>query len=97
MPKKQEDLPAIEGEGVAQKKVPSIEKAADKYVEIRDKRMDLTEKEIDSRAVLIAAMHEAGVTTYVYDDYKITLAPGKEKVKVRTVDVEAEEDEDDDE
>lgn len=84
MPKKQQDLPAIEGEGVAPKKIPAVEKAADKYVEIRDKRMAMTEQEVTARAGLIEMMHEHKLTVYTYDDYKITMEP-REKIKVRTV------------
>lgn len=89
------DLP-IEGEGVAPKKIPAVEKAASKYVGIRDERMALTKKEVDARAVLINAMHEANVAIYRFDDLEVKLKAGEEKVKVRTVDEDEDVAEEDD-
>ena len=82
---KQEEMP-IEGEGVSKPKIKAIDRAADKYVEIRDERMALTDKEIDAKAVLLNAMHEHGLTEYQYGDMKVVVKPGKENVKVKTVD-----------
>lgn len=95
MAKKQEELP-IEGEGVSKPKIKAIDKAADKYVEVRDARMEMTEKEIAAKAVLLNAMHEAGLTEYQYGDMKVIVKPGKENVKVKNVDFD-ENDPDDDE
>lgn len=90
------DLPSMEGEGVSQKKIPAIEKAAGNYVEVRDSRMKLTKEEVAARAVLINALNENGVTRYQYDDNIVELKPGEAKVKVRLVDPDdAEEGEDD--
>ena len=69
--------------GVERKVIKAVENAADDYVEVRDKRMALTTKEVEKRGVLIAAMQEAGVTSYRYDDRIITL-DSKTKVKVKT-------------
>jgi len=85
MGKKQEELPAMEGPGVSRPKIKEIEVAADKYVEVRDKRMALTEKEITARTGLIQAMADHKVTEYVYDDQKVVLVHGVDKVKVRHV------------
>lgn len=82
---KNQDLPGVEGEGVSQKKIPAIEKAASKYVSVRDERMALTKKEVDARAVLINAMKENNTVLYRYDDMEVVLKPGDEKVKVRSV------------
>ena len=81
-----DDLPGIEGEGVAQKKIPAVTKAANRYVEVRDQRMSLTEKEVDAKAVLLNAMHENGLTIYRFDDYIVHIKAGKENVKVKSTD-----------
>lgn len=86
MPKVIEDLPGIEGEGVAQKKIPAVTKAANRYVEVRDQRMALTDKEVDAKAVLLNAMHENGLTIYRFDDYIVQIKEGKENVKVKSAD-----------
>lgn len=78
MAKRQEDLP-----GVERKVIKAVENAADDYVAARDKRMALTTKEVETRAVLIHEMEKAGVTSYRYDDRIITLE-AKAKVKVKT-------------
>ncbi len=97
MPEKNQDLPGVEGEGVSRKKVKAVEIAADNYCDIRDKRMAMTEKEVDAKAVLIDKMKQHGLTVYVYDDHRVEILPGKEKIKVRTVDGDdAGGDEDDD-
>lgn len=77
-------MPGIEGEGVATPRVPAVEKAADRYVEVRNKRMALTEQEVTARAGLIEMMRENKLTVYTYDDYRISME-SKEKVKVKTV------------
>lgn len=84
---KPQELPGVEGDGVSpQKKIPAIEKAADKYTTARDERMALTKKEVETRANLAAVMHENSLTRYVYDDLLVTCVPGKEKIKVKTID-----------
>jgi len=77
MAKKQGELP-----GVERKVIKAVENAADDYVDVRDKRMTLTTKEVEKRAVLIAAMEEHGITSYRYDDRVITLE-AKAKVSVK--------------
>lgn len=77
MPKKQGELPGVEAPSI-----PEIDDAADSYVALRDKRMALTEKEIDARAVLIAAMDKHKLTSYRYDDNVVTVEPS-EKVHVK--------------
>jgi len=81
-----EDLQGMEGEGVSRRKIKAVETASDNYVEVRDKRMKLTEQEVEARAVLIQKMRDNNITEYVYDDHKVLLVPGKDKVKVRTID-----------
>ena len=81
--------------GMERKVIKAVENAADDYVDVRDKRMALTTKEVERRAILIQAMQDAGVTSYRYDDRVITLE-SKSKVKVKT-DKDGDEGEDDDE
>lgn len=85
MPQKNQELPGIEGEGVARPKIKAIDSAADKYIEIRDSRMALTEKEVAAKLKLAMLMRDHKLTEYVYDDHKVVLQPGKENVKVRTI------------
>lgn len=86
MPKpKQEEMP-IEGEGVAPKRIKAIDVAADKYVEIRDTRMEWTEKECKARDNLVAKMKEHGLSMYRYGDHEVVLKEGDPKVKVKNVD-----------
>jgi len=91
-----DDLPAMEGEGVARKKVKAVETASDNYVEARDNRMALTVKEVEAKIILIAKMKEHGIVEYVYDDHKVILKPGKDNVKVRSIDGDDFEDDDQD-
>ena len=78
--------------GMERPKVKEIEDAAEDYVAIRDKRMSLTEKEVDARAVLLAAMEKHKLDAYRFDDRVVIVLPAK-KVKVKT----ASDDEGDDE
>jgi hypothetical protein len=89
---KQSDLPAIEGKGVAPIKIPAIDRLADKYIEMRDKRMAMTPEEVKAKQALIEALHKnedkighdpTGAIVYRYDTIVITLASGKEKLKVK--------------
>jgi hypothetical protein len=50
--------------GTTPKAIPEIDAAAEAYVEIRDKRMKLTTKEVEAQAVLVAAMEKHGLTVY---------------------------------
>jgi UDP-N-acetylmuramyl pentapeptide synthase len=80
-----EDIPGIEGEGVSQKKIPAVTKAATRYLEVRDQRMALTEKEVDAKAVLLNAMEENGLTIYRFDDHCVEVT-SKKNVKVKSAD-----------
>lgn len=68
-----------------------IENAAEAYVEIRDKRMELTKKEGDSKAVLAAAMKAAKLKIYRCDrmEMEVLIEPGEATLKVKQVKVEA--------
>jgi hypothetical protein len=83
----------LEITGVERPKIKAIEKAADAYVDARDARMKLTEKECSTRETLIATIKEhaseltpnsEGALVYRYgDDLLVILKPGKDKVKVK--------------
>lgn len=92
---KQGDLPAIEGEGVAPKRIKALEVAADNYVDRRDTRMKLTEEEVAARSKLAELMKQHNLTIYRFGDEQVEVKPGKDKVKVRKVDGTETEDEGD--
>jgi hypothetical protein len=50
--------------GTTQKAILAIDRAAEAYVEVRDKRMKLTAKEVEAQAALVAAMQEHQLTVY---------------------------------
>ena len=83
MAKRQSELPEMEGPGVGVQKYKDIDAAADHYVEVRDKRMALTEKEIAAREEVTVAMQAHGLLCYNYDDMKVELISGKPRVRVR--------------
>ncbi len=93
------ELPGIEGPGVAPISIPRIDKLAAAYVRERDKRCEMTPKEIAAKQKLISALHDNvdkigrdkdGVLTYRFDDMVIVLKPGKESLKVKAIDTEGE-------
>lgn len=77
----------IEAEGFKQKKNAKIEKAAEKYEEVRDERMELTESEVSAKQALLMAMHEEKLDKYRYQgsDGKMRLVEvlPSEKVRVK--------------
>jgi len=99
MAKRQADLPGVEGPGVSPVTIPEVEDLADKYVEARDKRMRLGEKEVEAKTALTTALHAheseigkdaEGAIRYVYhggekDRRVIVLKPSEEKLKVQDV------------
>jgi hypothetical protein len=89
----QPEMP-LEGKGVEKLHIKSLETAADRYVEQRDARMALTEKEVSAKAVLMQAMRDErinlpsdgkGGVFYAYGDRRITLCPSEETVKVSKI------------
>lgn len=96
MPKaKQDDLPEMEGEGVSQPRIKELDIAADKYVDVRDKRMAWTEKEVAARTDLVQKMLAHNQTVYRYGDHEVVVKPGSPGVKVRNVDGTSTREEDD--
>jgi hypothetical protein len=100
MTSKQMDIP-----GTERPKIKEIEAAAEAYVDVRDKRMKLTEKEVTAQTALVAAvvahtaelsLNSKGEFIYRYgDDEEVVLKQGKKKAKVRHVAAEDDADEDD--
>lgn len=77
--KKQAPLPGMEEIG----EVPEIEDAALDYAAIRDERMKLTEKEVESKAALLEVMRKHKRMRYASEDLTIERVSGKESVKVK--------------
>lgn len=78
MTKKQNELPGME--------VPVIKEvveAAEYFVEVRDKRMELTKKESAAQAHLMNMMEKNDLTEYVFDGKKAMIVEWGKKVKVR--------------
>lgn len=84
---KQTELPGTERPSIKE-----IDKAADYYVNVRDRRMKLTEQEVAAKAQLLQTVlqHEAklskngdGEIVYRYDEEIVIVKPGKANVKVK--------------
>jgi hypothetical protein len=96
---KQQEIPGTESP-----KIKEIEVAAEAYVDVRDKRMRLTEKEVTAKTNLIQVVQDHakelsadkdGRPCYRFDDLIVILKPGKTNVKVRHFDADPEEGDDD--
>lgn len=74
-------------EGVKEKRVQEIEDAMEAYVEARDGRMNLLDKEIELKEKLMEAMKKAKEKTYRFStngvSYTAKLENGKPTVKVK--------------
>lgn len=87
--KKQTSIP-----GTEPKSITEVDTAAEAYVEARDERMALTEKEVEAKGNLLRVMEKHDLTTYRDESADppllVIVVPGESKVKVRR---EAEDDE----
>ncbi len=73
--------------GTTPKAIAEIEQAAEAYVDIRDKRMKLTAKEVEAQAALVEAMQKHGLTAYrcqSTDENLDVLMVTKTKARVRS-------------
>lgn len=95
---KQTELP-----GTERPTIKEIDKAADHYVNVRDKRMKLTEQEVIAKANLLQVVlenekdlskNDQGEIVYRYDDEIVIVKPGKANVKVKGAHDEESEDDD---
>lgn len=84
----------LEIAGTERKQIKEIDDAAEAYVEARDKRMKLTEKEVATKQALIDVMKKHGVQTYrdmnADPPLHVIVTPGKDGVKVIASDEGAE-------
>lgn len=78
--------------GVAPAVHEDIESAADDYVNIRDRRMEATEKETSAHASLLALMKRHKLASYRFDGMLVTLDTA-ERVRVKAVEANGEADE----
>lgn len=80
---KQAEIP-----GTERPKVAEVGAAAEAYVDARDKRMKLTDKEKGAKDALVAVMKKHSLSVYRDDSASlvVTLVQGKDGVKVETID-----------
>ena len=82
--KKQTSIP-----GTEPKSITEVDTAAEAYVEARDERMALTEKEVEAKDALINVMKKHDLSVYRDDEADpplvVTIIPGVDKVKVSRV------------
>lgn len=94
MARKQKALPGMEAPTIVE-----LDDAAEAYVEARDKRMKLTEKEKVAKDALIMVMKKHNKEVYkdgtVSPPLVVHLLPGKDGVKVDRADDTANEEKDD--
>lgn len=87
MAKRQAEIP-----GTERKTIQEIDVAAEAYVDARDKRMKLSDKEKVAKEALIGVLKKHNVTVYRDDQASpplvVTLLPGKDGVQVRAADDE---------
>jgi len=65
---RQAKLPEMKPEEFA-----DIEEAARAYLDARDRRMEMTKAEVDTKAALLAVMKEHQLPSHEFDDYLVTL------------------------
>lgn len=82
--------------GTEKPKIPELEAAAEAYVAMRDKRMKLTEEEVEKRDQLAGLMKKHNLTFYedlnAVPPLVVTLKVGEPKVKVKKLDGSGEDD-----
>lgn len=79
----QEQIP-----GTERPKIPELDEVIDRYVKIRDKRMALTEQEVEARQALEKQLAEHKLETYVHSDGERVayLKASEVKAKVKLMD-----------
>lgn len=86
MPRPQsQDLPGVEGPGVAPVRYKDIDKLADKFIEIRDEKAVLAGKLGKLETSIAELMVDKGITRYTFSDQEVILKSGRTHVKVVTV------------
>jgi hypothetical protein len=69
--------------GVDDPEIEELESAAEEYVDVRDRRMALTEEEVELKGELLKLMHEHNKTKYVHNGTEIRVVAKDETVKVK--------------
>ena len=90
--KPQTELP-LKGPGVEALEIPELDDAVNCYVDVRDKRMELTKKEVLAREALRLSMHryeaklakDGDTLLYRCDDLIVRCTSGHEKISVKSV------------
>jgi hypothetical protein len=94
-----QELPGVEGEGVAVKRIKPLDNAIAEWRDAVAKRMTLTEDEVFTCAKVVELMHKYQLTTYPYyddDDMKKNVVlEGSEKLKLKKVKEKKSSDDDD--
>lgn len=91
---KQQYLPGLEPPSI-----PAIDKAADKFIDVRDDRFGIIKRFADAKLNLVSAMKEHGLTHYEYDgqvvdlDESASVKVAKKKAAVESGDESEESDE----
>ena len=79
----QQSLPGMEDAAID-----DLENAARSYASVRDRRMALTEQQVDAKNVVLNKMREHGKQNYRRDGIEIRVVATEETVKVRVTDEE---------
>jgi hypothetical protein len=94
-----QELPGVEGEGVAVKRIKPLDNAIAEWRDAVAKRMTLTEDEVSICAKVVELMHKYQLTTYPYydddDTKKNVVLEGSEKLKLKKVKEKKSSDDDD--
>lgn len=76
--------------GTERPKIPELDEVIDRYVKIRDKRMELTKQEIEARQAIEKHLADNKLQTYTHSDGErfayLTEAEVKAKVKLVNTD-----------
>lgn len=91
---KTQDLPGVEGPGVAPVKDKKLEALADSFVDKRDDKAALAEEMTAIESKIIDRMVELGTREFKYADKVVTIKTGGAHVKVKTVTSDGVEEED---
>jgi hypothetical protein len=87
----------LEIAGTERKRIKEVDDAMESYVDARDERMALTEKEVDALAALATVMKKHKLNVYRDDNADpplvVEVTPGEDKIKVKRVKVKEESDE----
>lgn len=85
MAPKPQDLPHMEGPGVAQLKIKELDRLGDKMDELLEERAKLSGQITKVEGQMADIMQERGITKYHWSDKVMEIKVGKVHVKVKTV------------